>query len=148
MVALPALLTAAAAVAVVSAAPLSSRASCATGVHMIVARGSGEAAGEGRLSQVVSLIQAAVPGSDSIAVDYPAVIISDDSIYPISVADGITDTINKIHSYVATCGASSRIVLLGYSQGGNVMTDALAGGVLKPSPLEDSYHQYSTLLTL
>jgi acetylxylan esterase len=133
----------AAAAAVVSAAPLAPRASCATGVHMIVARGSNEAAGEGVLSQVVSLIQAAVPGSDSVAVDYPAAIVSSSSIYPLSVAEGISDTLDKIHSYVAACGAASRIVLLGYSQGGNVITDALAGGILKPTPLAASYHQYS-----
>jgi hypothetical protein len=77
-----------------------------------------------------------------VAVDYPADICCD-TLYPGSVSDGITDTISKIHDYVATCGAASRIVLIGYSQGGNVMTNVLAGGVAKPDPLGEEYRQNS-----
>ncbi|KAB8339100.1 hypothetical protein FH972_022036 [Carpinus fangiana] len=128
------------------AAPVIPRqASCVSGVHIIVARGSNEDPGEGAPGVVATLIKNAIPGSDSVAVDYPASIIStSDPLYPKSVSDGITDTINKIHDYVDTCGASSRIVLIGYSQGGNVMTDVLAGGVFKPDPIDPSYGQYIT----
>ncbi|KAF2816688.1 cutinase [Mytilinidion resinicola] len=132
-------LATAALVAFTSALPLHPRQSCATGFHIIVARGSNEAPGEGRSGQVATLIENMVPGSDSVAVDYPAAICCAD-LYPESVADGITDTINKTHSYVATC-PHARIVLVGYSQGGNVMTDVLAGGVAKPGPLEEAYRK-------
>ncbi|KAI0879044.1 putative acetylxylan esterase 2 precursor [Hypoxylon argillaceum] len=111
---------------------------CVSGLYMIAARGSEEDPGEGPLSQVTSLVKTLVPDSTSVAVDYPAAIF-DDGTYPVSVFEGITDAINKIEAYVASCGASSRIVLLGFSQGGNVMTDALAGGVLKPSPIGSQY---------
>ncbi|KAI1177735.1 carbohydrate esterase family 5 protein [Nemania sp. FL0916] len=111
---------------------------CVSGLYMIAARGSEEDPGEGPLSQVTSAVKALVPGSTSIAVDYPASIY-DDGTYPVSVYEGITDTINKIKAYVSACGSSSKIVLLGFSQGGNVMTDALAGGVLKPDPIGSQY---------
>ncbi|KAK4495452.1 hypothetical protein PRZ48_013783 [Zasmidium cellare] len=123
------------------AAPLSTRQSCASGFYIIVARGSNEAPGEGKPGQVADLIEQMVPGSYSVAVDYPATIIADDSSYPSSVTDGINDTENKIKSYVAACGSDSRIVLVGYSQGGNVMTDVLAGGVDKPAPIGEQYRQ-------
>lgn len=125
------------------AAPLSTRQSCASGFYIIVARGSNEAPGEGKPGQVADLIEQMVPGSYSVAVDYPATIIADDSSYPSSVTDGINDTENKITSYVAACGSDSRIVLIGYSQGGNVMTDVLAGGVDKPAPIGEQYRQNS-----
>lgn len=118
------------------------RVSCASGVYMIVARGTGEAAGQGKPGQVAALVAARVPGSASVAVDYPASALrrrAANVIYPASVTDGINDTKKKIQDYVAQCGAGSKIALIGYSQGGNVMTDLLAGGVLKPAPLDDKY---------
>lgn len=129
--------------ALTAAAPVSTRQSCASGFYIIVARGSNEAPGEGKPGQVADLIEQMVPGSYSVAVDYPATIIDDDGSYPESVTDGINDTEDKIKSYVAACGSGSRIVLVGYSQGGNVMTDVLAGGVLKPDPIGEQYRQNS-----
>jgi acetylxylan esterase len=125
------------------AAPVVHRQSCVSGLYIIAARGSNEDPGEGKVGQVSELIKNAVPGSTSVAVDYPAAIIDDDSFYPLSVSEGIDDTIEKITSYVDTCGSSSRIVLLGYSQGGNVMTDTLSGGGLKPDPLPETYRTNS-----
>lgn len=129
--------------AIAVAAPLSTRQSCASGFYNIVARGSNEAPGEGKPGEVADLIEQMVPGSYSVAVDYPATIIDDSGSYPESVTDGINDTEDKIKSYVATCGSGSRIVLVGYSQGGNVMTDVLAGGVLKPDPVAEQYRNNS-----
>lgn len=117
---------------------------CVSGIYMIVARGSNEDPGEGRLSQVTSLVKSLIPGSASVAVDYPATIF-DDGTYPVSVYEGIDDAIAKIEAYVSACGSASRIALLGYSQGGNVMTDALAGGVLKPDPIPAQYKKNSML---
>lgn len=128
-------------VGLAAAAPLAPRVTCYSGVYMIVARGTTEDPGEGKPQQVSDLVEAAIPGSFSVAVDYPATAL--DPPYPVSVGDGITDTINKIHEYVDACGSDSRIVLIGYSQGGNVMTDVLAGGVAKPDVLEAEYAQYS-----
>ena len=145
MVMLSAALALTALAAAGSAAPTEPRAAnaCASGVYMIVARGTNEPAGQGKTSQVAQMVAAQIPGSVSVAVDYPATAFKKRSLYPESVKAGIEDTIKKIHDYVAACGASSRIVLMGWSQGGNVMTDTLAGGVLKPDPLGDEYHQYS-----
>ncbi|KAI0206695.1 carbohydrate esterase family 5 protein [Astrocystis sublimbata] len=127
--------------AVTAARPLTeaqAAVTCVSGLYMIAARGSNEDPGEGPLVEVTDIVKALVPDSASVAVDYPAAIFDDD-FYPSSVADGITDAINKVTDYVDACGPSSRIVLLGFSQGGNVMTDLLAGGVLKPDPLGADY---------
>jgi acetylxylan esterase len=122
--------------ALASAMPvaLSPRATCYSGVYVIAARGSDEAAGFGATAPVVSAVLAAIPGSGSIAVDYPASVL--DPLYPVSVSDGINDLISKVNAYASSC--SGKIVLIGFSQGGNVITDALAGGVDKPIPLPAS----------
>jgi acetylxylan esterase len=137
----------ASAASLAAAAPVAPRQTCYSGFYMIVARGSDEAPGEGAPGAVADLIAASVPDSASVAVDYPATIVSTSGIeYPESVIDGINDTIDKIQSYVDACGSASRIVLLGYSQGGNVMTDALAGGVFKPDPIGPDLSPYSKSL--
>ncbi|EME80762.1 carbohydrate esterase family 5 protein [Pseudocercospora fijiensis CIRAD86] len=118
---------------------LTPRTTCYSGFYIIVARGSNEAAGEGEPGKVATMIEARVPNSGSVAVDYPAKIIDLSGSYPVSVIKGINDTKTKIQEYVEECGEDARIVLLGYSQGGNVMTDVLAGGVGKPAPLAEEY---------
>lgn len=124
--------------------PLASRqTTCYSGLYIIVARGSYEDVGEGSPGEVATAIEALIPDSFSIAVDYPAVIISLEDNYFSSVEDGILDAKAKIVEYVAACGAASRIALLGYSQGGNVVTDVLAGGTGKPEPIGEEYRQYS-----
>jgi acetylxylan esterase len=89
----------------------SSSATCATGVHMIVARASTEAPGEGIIGAVATKVQQSVPGSDSEAVDYPATLTN----YTSSEASGVASMQKLISSYVARC-PSSKIALLGYSQ--------------------------------
>ncbi|KAI0860887.1 carbohydrate esterase family 5 protein [Xylaria cubensis] len=126
-----------------AAVPLAPRQTCYSGVYILAARGSNEPVGEGDIQEVSDLITAAIPNSASVAVDYPATIFSDGT-YVTSVTDGINNIISLYQTYVDACGASSRIVLLGYSQGGNVVTDALAGGVDKPTPLSTHYTQYLT----
>ncbi|KAF2216423.1 carbohydrate esterase family 5 protein [Cercospora zeae-maydis SCOH1-5] len=128
--------------AVAQAAPLEKRqVTCATdnGLYILVARGSNQPEGEGTVGPVANLVEAQVAGSYSQAIDYPATIIALDSNYITSVVDGIEDTKTKIQDYVAACGANSRIALIGYSQGGNVMTDTLAGGTGKPDPIDEQY---------
>ncbi|XWW99709.1 hypothetical protein V2A60_007721 [Cordyceps javanica] len=148
-------LAAAALAALAVAAPLEPRAGCASGVYMIVARGTGEAVGQGKAGSVAALVAARVPGSASVAVDYPASALKRDlqalqdrALYPASVAAGINDTKKKIQDYVAQCGDASKIALIGFSQGGNVMTDLLAGGVLKPAPLDPKYYKNIVAVTV
>ena len=86
-------------------------ASCATGVYMIVARGSTEAAGEGITGTVATSVQQAVPGSSSVGVDYPATLTD----YLASEASGVAAMTSMIQSYVASC-PDSKIALLGFSQ--------------------------------
>lgn len=125
------------------AAPLKARqTTCYSGVYMIVARGSDEAPGEGKPEQVADAVAGQIPDSASVAVVYPASIA--DPEYSESVVDGINNAISLVQNYVDACGSQSNIVLIGFSQGANVMTDALAGGVDKPTPLSTDYTQYST----
>ncbi|CAK1361908.1 Acetylxylan esterase [Cercospora beticola] len=131
-------------VALTQAAPLEKRqVTCATGngLYILVARGSNQPVGEGTVGPVANLVEAQVAGSYSHAIDYPATIIALDSNYITSVVDGIEDTKKSIEDYVAACGPNSRIALIGYSQGGNVMTDTLAGGTGKPAPIAEQYRQ-------
>lgn len=103
--------------AIASAAPLVTRqTTCASGLYIIVARGSYQDVGEGSPGEVANMIEALVADSYSVAVDYPAVIIDWGDNYFSSVNEGIEDCKAKIEDYVAVCGASSRIALLGYSQ--------------------------------
>jgi acetylxylan esterase len=123
--------------ALASAMPvaLSPRATCYSGVYVIGARGSEEAAGFGSTASVVNGVLADIPGSGSVALDYPASVL--DPVYPDSVTDGINALITLVNNYVSSC-PGGKIVLVGFSQGGNVITDALAGGVDKPTPLPAS----------
>ncbi|KAE9379787.1 carbohydrate esterase family 5 protein [Stipitochalara longipes BDJ] len=95
---------------------------CASGVHMIVARASTEAPGEGIIGAVATQVQQSVPGSDSEAVVYPATLTD----YLNSEASGVAAMTQLIQSYVARC-PSSKIALLGYSQGAQVVGDVLCG---------------------
>lgn len=120
---------------------------CVSGAYILHARGSTETEAEDATLPVVAEIMAAVPNSAEQDIEYPAVIISDDSFYSSSVRDGINDLISKIEAYVSACGVGSQIVLLGYSQGGNVISSALAGGLVHPVPLGMSYRKYSKLIS-
>ncbi len=127
-----------------SAAPaaLVSRQTCYSGVYVIGARGTDEDAGFGSVPSVVRSVVAAIPGSGSVALDYPASWL--DPLYPDSVTDGVNALISLVKTYVDSCGG--KVVLVGFSQGGNVITDALAGGVDKPTPLAASYVSHSKCL--
>jgi len=104
------------------ASPLSTRQSCASGVHIIVARASGEQAGQGIIGQVATSITQRVPGSDSVAVNYPATLYN----YQNSESAGVTAMTNLVTQYVASC-PDAKIVLMGYSQGAQVVADTLIG---------------------
>jgi acetylxylan esterase len=132
--------------ALVSSAPvnnlLSRQTTCYSGVYIIGARGSDEDPGYGSVASVVSGVLAAIPNSGAIALDYPASVF--DPLYDDSVSDGISTMISLIQTYVDSC--AGKIVLVGFSQGGNVVTDTLAGGVDKPTPISPTYASYSEFL--
>ncbi|KUJ18899.1 acetyl xylan esterase [Mollisia scopiformis] len=131
----------------VSSAPLAvlpRQTTCYSGVYVIGARGSEEAAGYGSVASVVSGVLSAIPNSGGVALDYPASVL--DPLYDDSVTDGINAMISLIETYANDCGG--KIVLVGFSQGGNVITDVLAGGVDKPTPLAPSYAAYLSAVTV
>lgn len=102
----------------------SSTSACVTGqaVHMIIARASLEPAGTGIIGQVATQVQQQLPGSDLEAVDYPATLDN----YPQSEAAGVAAMTTLATSYAARC-PSSKLVLMGYSQGAQVTMDTLCG---------------------
>jgi len=95
---------------------------CATGVHIIVARASTEKPGQGIIGAVASQVTDAVPGSDSEAVEYPATLTD----YLASEASGVAAMQKLIESYATRC-PSSKIALMGYSQGAQVAGDVMCG---------------------
>ncbi|KAM7190068.1 acetylxylan esterase 2 [Naviculisporaceae sp. PSN 640] len=95
---------------------------CVTGVHMIVARGSGEPAGLGRIAPVVNNVRFTIPGSDYTAIDYPATIAG----YTDSLAEGTAEFHRLIKEYTQAC-PDTKIALLGYSQGAHAMMDTVCG---------------------
>lgn len=105
-----------------SSSTVSSSITCATGLHLIVARGSTEPKGLGRIGVVAGNVTEAIPGSTVAAVDYPATF----DAYFASVNTGVAAMSAMIAAYVTAC-PSSKIALLGYSQGGQVAMDVVCG---------------------
>jgi acetylxylan esterase len=96
---------------------------CSTGVHMLVARGSDEAPGPGRMGIIADGILEAIPGSNIESVAYPATFTE----YAESVNDGIEAMGFALTRYAERC-PDSKVVLMGYSQGGQVTINTLCGG--------------------
>lgn len=95
---------------------------CTSGVHVIVARASEEPAGPGFLRKVAEDVVSKIPGSDFVAVDYPAKL----SDYKASQKAGIVAMSSLINNYTAAC-PNAKIVLMGYSQGAHVSADIVCG---------------------
>lgn len=93
-------------------------------VHVITARGSTEAPGEGSTGALVTQI---VNESDQTvsraAVDYPATLTN----YANSSAQGVSALTTQLTSQVRQC-PDQKIVLTGFSQGAHVVLDVLGGG--------------------
>lgn len=107
-----------------NAAPavLQERAACNAGVQIICARGTFEAQGFGLQQSVVNAILAKIPNSNASAVVYPASPVD----ITASVGSGVADAQNQINSYAAAC-PNSKMVVMGYSQGAQVMGNAISG---------------------
>ncbi|CAM1505888.1 Fc.00g115250.m01.CDS01 [Cosmosporella sp. VM-42] len=92
-------------------------------IHLLVARGSTELPGDGALGLLAARIIQANPGATQEAIDYPALINN----YASSVRTGTSAVQSQLTTYVDQC-PDSKIVLLGYSQGAQILGDALCGG--------------------
>lgn len=90
--------------------------------HIIVARGSFEPRGEGVSANLTLAIKTALPSTTSEALEYPARMPYNDSL-----ANGTATLKTVITRHTTEC-PDSRIVLVGYNQGGAVALDALCGG--------------------
>ena len=139
-------------------APIFPRAAnCVDGVFIVAARGSDSSwtdpnttdpdyASIGGMQTIADQIISAVgKGSYLSAVPYPA--SSDFTQYSTSRGHGIDAAQSMIRNYVDQCKSTvtPRVVVLGYSQGAQVISDSLAGGDGRASL--DAYKQYSKYLT-
>lgn len=99
-------------------------------VHVFGARETTASAGFGSSSTVVNLITAAYSGATSEAISYPAC-GGQSSCGSVSYADsanqGTSAVATAVNAYVEQC-PDTDIVLVGYSQGGQIMDNALCGG--------------------
>lgn len=115
----------------VSASPaeLSSRQSC-PGVYVFGARETTVAPGYGTSAGLVNQVVAAYPGAQSAPISYPACGGQSSCggvSYENSAQQGTTAVISAVNSLNSRC-PNTKIVLIGYSQGGQIMDNALCGG--------------------
>lgn len=99
------------------------RAACPD-LHVFGARETTAPPGFGTAGPVVDAILAAFPGATSEAIDYPA---AGDDAYAASVQAGVQAVVDQVDGFVADC-PDAQVVLVGYSQGGQIMDDAICGG--------------------
>lgn len=113
----------------IEAEQLAARQSCPS-IHIFGARETTVSPGFGTAGQVVNLITGAFPGATSEAISYPA--CGGQSScggvqYGASAAQGTTAVATAVNSFHQRC-PNTQIVLVGYSQGGQIMDNAVCGG--------------------
>lgn len=116
-------------VSILALAPIVALAQCPQ-VHIFGARETTAPAGYGTAGQVVNSIISAFPGATSEAIDYPACggqAQCGGVSYAQSVIDGVQAAANQINTFNSQC-PSTFLVLVGYSQGGQIFDDAYCGG--------------------
>lgn len=97
-------------------------ATCPT-THIIAARASTEQPGPGIIGSLATLVQQANTGTDLASVDYPATLDN----YASSSSMGTAALTQMLTNFTSQC-PQSKVVLLGYSQGAQVVGDTLCGG--------------------
>ncbi|KAI9689466.1 MAG: 1 carbohydrate esterase [Bathelium mastoideum] len=105
------------------------RASCPN-IHVFGARETTAPAGYGSAGTVVNLILNAHPGATSEAINYPACggqASCGDVSYAQSVIDGVNAAASAVNTFNTQC-PDTQLVLVGYSQGGQIFDDAFCGG--------------------
>ncbi|KAI9932584.1 carbohydrate esterase [Aspergillus wentii] len=110
-------------------ADIEKRQSCPD-VHAFGARGTTVPPGYGLTKTVIDDILSAYPGGTSEAIDYPACggqSSCGGASYSSSVAQGIKAVASAVNAYNKKC-PQTKLVLVGYSQGGEIMDAALCGG--------------------
>jgi acetylxylan esterase len=125
---IPSLLLPAALISTALAAPFSfgrRQAPCPPS-HLIVARGSTEPPGPGLLITLADKVMAMNPGTTMETIVYPATLEN----YENSAANGTQAVQQQLTSFVQKC-PSSKIAMMGFSQGAQIMGDALGGGGLQ-----------------
>ncbi|KAH9897327.1 carbohydrate esterase family 5 protein [Xylariomycetidae sp. FL2044] len=93
-------------------------------VHIFGARETTAPAGLGSASTVVNMIQQGNEGSTMESIVYPA---AGGNVYAMSVAAGVTAVTNQTRAFNQRC-PDSKIVMVGYSQGAQIVDDAFCGG--------------------
>lgn len=94
-------------------------------VHVFGARETTASPGFGSAGAVVDSILSAFPGATSEAIDYPA--SGDSPPYSESVATGVSAICSQVSSFASQC-PDTQLVVVGYSQGGEIFDNALCGG--------------------
>ncbi|CAG8165564.1 unnamed protein product [Penicillium nalgiovense] len=116
------------------------------GVHIFGARETTVSPGYGSSSTVVNGLLSAYSGSTAEAISYPACggQASCGSVsYSNSVAQGIAAVASAVNSYNKQC-PSTKLVLVGYSQGGEIIDAALCGGGVPNQGYTNTAVQLST----
>ncbi|QUC17608.1 uncharacterized protein UV8b_01849 [Ustilaginoidea virens] len=99
-------------------------------LHLIVARGTGQPPGYDKLITTVNQIKSDRPGTTSEALDYPACGGSPSCggyPYQDSVRIGVAAAVRAVEGMHRRC-PQTKLVVMGYSQGGELFDDALCGG--------------------
>lgn len=107
------------------------------GAHIIVARASLEAPGYGTIGNVKDKVLSRVPGSNAQFINYPATL----NDYFNSESDGVVAMKMQINDYINKCPSSLPLVLMGYSQGAQVVADSIAGQQVQGFPKNTSIDQ-------
>ncbi|EPS41325.1 hypothetical protein H072_4798 [Dactylellina haptotyla CBS 200.50] len=113
----------------VSAARIEARQSCPS-IHIFGARETTAPAGYGTAGVVVNLILNAYPGSTAEAISYPACggqASCGGASYANSALAGTAAVASAVNSFNSRC-PSTQLVLVGYSQGGQISENAFCGG--------------------
>ncbi|KAI0204523.1 cutinase [Astrocystis sublimbata] len=101
------------------------------GVFVFGARETTAPPGFGTAGGLVDMVTASFPGSQSQAIDYPACggqASCGNVDYASSEAQGTSAVISAVNDLNSRCPQTS-IVLVGYSQGGQIMDNAICGGL-------------------
>jgi acetylxylan esterase len=112
--------------ALTAATPSTAQPPACPQVHVFGARETLVPAGLGSAGLVVQLVQDAFPGATSEVIDYPAAGATPEE-YAGSVRDGIAAVVRQVSDFAAAC-PDATLVLVGYSQGSQIMDTAFCGG--------------------